>query len=108
MKRVSTLILAGAMCLATLAHAVVDVNKTPTRLGIRPSANSAYFFVAEGLSTACAANVIWINLGDAGGLGKSAYATILAAKVMGKKISYLDYSVDGYGNCYLTQVEVEQ
>ena len=108
MKRVSTLIFAGAMCFATLAQAVVETNKTPTRLGIRPSANSGYFFVAEALATTCAANVIWINLGDAAGLGKSAYATILAAKVLGKKISYLDYTVDGFGNCYLVQVEVEQ
>ena len=108
MKRLSTVMIALAMCVATLAHAVVETDKTPTRLGIRPSANSAYFFVAEGLTTTCAANVIWINLGDAAGLGKSAYATILAAKVMGKKISYLEYTVDGFGNCYLVQAEVAQ
>ena len=108
MKSLSKIILAAAMCVATVAHAVVETNKTPTRLGIRPNANSAYFFVAEGLSTTCAANVIWISLSDAAGLGKSTYATILAAKVMGKKISYLEYTVDGYGNCYLVQAEVAQ
>jgi hypothetical protein len=108
MKRLMTLILWGAMCVATAAHAVVETNRTPTRLGIRPAANAAYFFVAETLTTSCAANVIWISLSDASGLGKTTYATILAAKVMGKKISYMEYTVDANGNCYLLQAEVAQ
>ena len=108
MKLLTTLLFLIAMSAGTAAHAAnaIDSNRTPTEIGIRPVANSAYFSVAEGLSLTCAANVIWINLADPGGLGKSAYATVLAAKVLGKKLSLLAYGHDAFGNCYLAQVAV--
>lgn len=71
-----------------------------------PSANSACFVVAEALTTACAANVIWIALDDAAGLGKTAYASVLAAKVTGKKLSYLEYTQEVDGSYYLVQLEI--
>lgn len=107
MKRLSTLFLAAAMCVSSMAHAVVETNRTPSHLGIRPSTNLAYVSLVEPLTTACGANVIWIHLDDNGGLGKTAYASILVAKAMGKRLSYLEYTVDTFGNCYLVQVEVE-
>jgi hypothetical protein len=105
MKLLSALLISVVMCATSNAYAVVETNKTPMGMGIRPSANSAYFFVAETLITACGANVIWIVL-DAAGLGKTAYASVLAAKVTGKKLSYLEYTQDVFGNCYLVQVEI--
>jgi hypothetical protein len=107
MKRLSALLVSVLLCAASSAFATVETSKTPTQLGIRPSANSAYFFVAEALTEACAANVIWIVL-DAAGQGKTAYAPVLAAKVTGKKIAYLEYSKDGFNNCYLVQVDIAQ
>lgn len=102
----SFLFLAALFC-ATLANATVETNKTPTQMGIRPSANSAYFFIQGNPSAGCGANVIWITLSDSAGLGKLAYATVLAAKSLDKKIAYLEYTKDGFGNCYLVQVDIE-
>ena len=108
MKLLTTLFFLIAMSAGTAVHAAnaIDTDRTPTRIGIRPEANSAYLAVAEGLSLSCVANVVWINLGDSGGLGKAAYATVLAAKVLGKKLALLAYVTDAFGNCYLAQVEV--
>lgn len=105
MKLMPTLLLSAALCASTSAMAVVDTNKTPTRMGMRPGSNSAYFYIAESLSLACAANVILITL-DAAGNGRTAYATILAARITGKKLAYLEYTQDVNGYCHLVQVDI--
>lgn len=102
----SALFLATALFLAIPSMAAVDVNKTPTRMGIRPDSSSAYFFVAEGLSLNCTANVILITL-DASGFGRTAFASILAAKITGRRIAYLEYTQDMNGYCTLVQVDID-
>ena len=59
-----------------------------------------------GDATACAANVIFIALDDPVGMGKAAYATVLAAMATEKKISYLEYVQEASGICYLVQLEM--
>ena len=105
MKILLALLISTAMCVTSNAYALSDANKTPVRLGVNNSAGLAYFSVAETISTTCIANVIWIVL-DAAGNGKTAYASVLAAKVTGKQLKYFSYTKDGPGNCYLHQVEI--
>lgn len=95
-----------AICtLGTQAFAAIEQNKTPARAGLRPVTNTAYFSIVEPMSQTCYANVIWITL-DSAGIGKVAYATILAAQLTGKKLGYLEYSVDANGVCTLVQAEL--
>lgn len=92
--------------LGTQAYAFVEPGKpTPARAGLRPASGTAYFSIVEPLSQPCYANVIWIAL-DAAGAGKVAYATVLAAQLTGKKLGYLEYSMDAGGVCTLLQVEL--
>lgn len=106
MKLLPSLIIASAALCATFnTYAVVELNKTPLKIGVRPTSNLAYFTVAETLTTPCTANVLIIIM-DTAGLGKIAYATVLAAKVTGKQLKYLEYTQDINGYCNVVQLEV--
>ena len=105
MKLLRVLFVSAVMCVTSSAYALTEVNKTPTTLGVINSGSLAYFSVAETLSTVCGANVLLITM-DAAGNGKTAFAAVLIAKATGKQISYISYTKDGAGNCYVNQVEI--
>lgn len=85
-----------------------ESGKTPARVGINTNMNIGFFSLVEGVAVPAGCsngNIIFIKF-DAAGAGKAAYSTVLSAKAMSKKLSYLGYSVDESGNCFAFQVEI--
>jgi hypothetical protein len=87
------------------ALATTDAPRTIDRLGSQGSL--VYFTVVEGLSLACAANAIYLDITtDA---GRAAFAELLVAKNSGRQLSRIDYTQSGAPGtvCVLDLVEIE-
>lgn len=95
----------GAFALTVPAVAdVYDYNITINRIAA-DNGDKAYIRPVEQLSHACASNVIFFDLASTSG---KAYLTLItSAKMAGKKLAVVTYSVNASSQCWLTSLEME-
>lgn len=94
--------------ISTSAFAITDdYNKTVDRLGTQgASTGAAYFSVKEGLSLDCPYGVVYVDITTY--FGRTAFASLLAAKSSGRPLSWIQYPPTGVGGvCMLAVVEVK-
>lgn len=93
---------------STPVLAVEDYNRTIDRLGAQAggaSGHVAYISVVEGWSGGCAFGVVYLDLNTI--WGRAAYASALAAKHAGKRLSRVNYAVGSGFTCTATLIEVQ-
>jgi hypothetical protein len=91
------------------ALAVEDLNRTVDRLGTQAggaSGHVAYISALEGWSGSCAFGVVYLDLNTV--WGRAAYASALAAKLAGKRLSRVTYDVGSGFTCTATLIEVQE
>ncbi len=95
----------GIFALTVPAFAdVYDYNITINRIAA-DNGDKAYIRPVEQLSHACASNVIFFDLTSVSG---KAYLTLItSAKMSGKKLAIVTYSVNASNQCWLTSLEME-
>jgi len=83
---------------------VYDYNITINRIAA-DNGDKAFIRPLEQLSHACVSNVIFFDLTSASG---KAYLTLItSAKMAGKKLAVVTYSVNTSNQCWLTSLEME-
>ena len=106
MKRiVTTLFAVLTLAIAQTAHSFEEFAVTVDRVGI--DGGTLYFGIKESLSGGCQYDIIYVNLGTA--LGKHAHATLLMAKLVGRKLSRIAYVFDTAPStqCILQLIEID-
>ena len=106
MRKIVTMMFALlTLAIAETAHSVTDFSLTVDRIGIQDG--ELYFGVKESLSAGCQYDLIYVDLASA--LGKHAHATLLMAKLVGRKLSRVDYviGVAAPYQCRLQLIEID-
>jgi len=97
----ATVMVAGATAPAFAAQD--EANRNLDRLGVQ-DAGVAFFSLKEGLSLPCPYGVIYVKIDTA--VGRTLFASLLAAKHAGRTLSRLVYDQGTDGMCYAHLVEV--
>ncbi len=97
-------VLALGLGIGSVASANEDRNLTITELGSSSTSSQlAYFYTAQGFSTSCAYNVMYIDLSTSG--GQAELAELITAKSTGATLTRVDYTQHSDGSCYAYLVE---
>lgn len=83
------------------AFAVGENNKTITTFALNDTAGNGYIRVAEPLTQPCSYNVLRFS-------GNAQLSVLLAAKMAGKRIAFLNYAIDETTkSCTIISFEIE-
>lgn len=94
---------ASLLASATPAFAIIDNNRTISRVGVQNSNSSAYVQFTVAPSATCSFNTLYIAVNtDA---GRANYALLLTAQATGQPIVRVDYTVTGT-TCTINLIEI--